>query len=108
MDNNSDFSSPEVDFTEADFTAAPRAGTEYTVGPLADGTYYWRVKTIDDEGLESNWSVASNGFTIDTNLPVSKILYPQNNGNLRGVKRIVGNSTDSDGVDFTRISILDN
>ena len=63
------------------------------------------MKAIDDDGLESNWSTATLGFKIDTELPVSKILYPQNNANLKNVDQIIGHSTDSTGVDFTRVSI---
>ncbi len=90
IDNNNDFSSPEQTFTEAGYTTAPRAGETFTASPLTDGTYYWRVKAIDDEGLESSWSEATTGFVVDTGLPVSKILYPQNNGNLKNVNRIIG------------------
>ena len=107
IDNNADFSSAEIDFTEADFSASPRNDVPFTTTPLAGGRYYWQVKAFDDEGLASEWATASTGFVIDNALPVSKILYPQNNGVLKGVNLIAGESTDSGGVDFTRISIQD-
>ena len=63
------------------------------------------MKASDDDALASAWATATNGFVIDTELPVSKIQYPQNGGNLKNVNQIIGHSTDTTGVDFTRISI---
>ncbi len=78
VDNNADFSSPEIDFTELTLVATPRLGATYTpTTGLPNDTFYWRVKAIDNEGLESNWTEATLGFSLDTNLPVSSILYPQ-------------------------------
>lgn len=107
IDNNADFSSPEIDSLESSFAVTPRNNETFTTTPLASGTYYWRVKAIDDDGLESNWSVASTGFTIDTTLPSSTILYPQDTAILKKVESITGKSTDNISVDSTRISILD-
>jgi len=55
IDNNADFTSPEIDFTEANYSASPRTNTEFTPSPLSSGDWYWRIKAIDDEGLESDW-----------------------------------------------------
>jgi len=56
-DNNSDFSSPEIDQTTSD--------TEYTPSsPLSPGTYYWRVgasNTCGDSNWSSSWSVTVTG-----------------------------------------------
>lgn len=37
--------------------------------PLADGTYTWRVKTIDQDGAESGWASLPSGFIVDTTPP---------------------------------------
>ncbi len=57
IDNNADFSSPEVDFTEAAYSAAPRSGVEFTSPPLESASYYLRVRAIDDSGAEGAWKV---------------------------------------------------
>ena len=59
VDNNSDFSSPELDsgkvFSSSESYAAP--------SPLSyDTTYYWRLKVWDGEGAESGW-VSGPSFT---------------------------------------------
>jgi len=70
VDNNPDFSSPEVDATEAEFIPSylwrnitVRAYTA-TTRALTDGTYYWRVRTY--LGSEyGNWTETWR-FTVDT------------------------------------------
>ncbi len=54
MDNNSNFSSPEVNLT---LTAAAYTPTT----PVASGTYYWRVRVLFAGGRQSLWS---NGFQV--------------------------------------------
>ncbi|MFX1555523.1 MAG: hypothetical protein ACFFBV_16485, partial [Promethearchaeota archaeon] len=58
------------------FTVGQAAGSgSYTVGSesqtLADGDYFWRVMTTDDESAASGWTQATTGssvaFTVDTN-----------------------------------------
>lgn len=73
IDDNSDFSSPVVDYTSVlaaqgsvSFTVGQVAGSgSYTTGSesqtLPDGSYYWRVKTIDDDNASSPYSVANGG-----------------------------------------------
>lgn len=61
MDNNSNFSSPEVDVVlDAPYYAPAQ--------PPADGTYYWRTKTTDLDGQESDFSPAVT-ITIATATP---------------------------------------
>jgi hypothetical protein len=63
------------------FTVGQAAGTgTYTVGSqgqvLSNGSYYWRVKSIDDEAAESGWSTANSGsvaFTVDTTSATGKV-----------------------------------
>lgn len=84
LDNDSNFASPEVDYSSAlaspgsnSFTVGQAAGGgTYTAGSsgqvLADGQYYWRVKAIDNSGAESGYVVANGGsvaFGIDTTAP---------------------------------------
>jgi hypothetical protein len=65
IDNNSNFSSPEVNVSGL-------SSSPYTTAPLADGTYYWHVKTVKDS-QESGWSDAWS-ITIDTTPPTATIL----------------------------------
>jgi len=84
IDDNSEFSSPVVDYTSAlaeegsaSFTIGQAVGSgSYTTGTesqtLSDGSYYWRVKAIDEDSEESSFSTANSGeiaFIIDTSTP---------------------------------------
>jgi hypothetical protein len=70
VDNDSDFSSPEVDilfgFSEI-----------WTPGPLADDNYYWKVIGINAWGENSSpvWA-----FTVDTTPPSTPALVSPTNG----------------------------
>jgi outer membrane protein assembly factor BamB len=86
IDDTSNFGSPIVDYTSAlaaqgtaSFTVGQAAGSgSYTTGSasqtLADGSYYWRVKAIDNNSEESSYTEANSGsiaFVVDVNaLPV--------------------------------------
>ena len=61
IDNNSDFSSPVVDFTESSGSTTPRNNVIYTPSDLDQDSYYWRVKAIDQTSRQSNWSTANSG-----------------------------------------------
>ena len=66
-DNNSDFSSPEVDSNKALSTSNAYASGS---GKLAyNATYYWRVKVWDNHDLASSWM---NGSALAT----PKHIYP--------------------------------
>jgi len=84
IDDNADFGSPVVDYTSslasqgsASFSVGQSAGSgSYTVGStgqtLAEGNYYWRVKTIDNGELSSSFSTANSGniaFKTDLTAP---------------------------------------
>jgi len=110
IDNNSNFSSPVIDFTELSSTSAVRTGVEYTAS-LGNGQWYWRVRGIDSEGLQSDWSEATNGFFIDTILPASQIKFPGNHGqHFKNIPIIIGGAEDTNGSGLanTLISIKDN
>src|SRR3972149_575044 len=70
VDNNSDFSSPVVDSTSS---LGSQGARSFTVGtPLADGSYYWRVRATDGDGGASAYTTAYGGsaaFRVDTILP---------------------------------------
>ena len=70
VDNNSDFSSPVVDSTSS---LGSQGARSFTVGtPLADGSYYWRVRATDGDGAASAYTTANGGgvaFRVDTTLP---------------------------------------
>ena len=86
IDDTSDFSSPVVDYTSAlaaqgsaSFTVGQAAGSgTYTTGSsgqtLANGSYYWRVKAIDNSGAGSSYASANSGsiaFIVDTTAPTT-------------------------------------
>jgi hypothetical protein len=60
VDNNSDFSSPEINTTVAvsEYTVAAKA--------LTDGTYYWKTKVTNNGPYSSTWSttVSTGGSTV--------------------------------------------
>jgi RHS repeat-associated protein len=72
VDNNNDFSSPEFTNTGSTFTAAPS-------NALAEGTYSWRVRAIDNVGNPGGWSEVW-AVTVDTTPPGMPILnLPEDN-----------------------------
>ena len=68
IDNDSDFSSTLVDDSSVPLST-------YTPLPLLDGTYFWRVRSIDEAGNESDFSSTDN-FTVDTEAPEVPTLIP--------------------------------
>ncbi len=81
IDDTADFSSPVVDYTSAlaaqggaSFQVGQAQGSgTYTVGTndqtLSNGSYYWRVKTIDPNAVESSYTTANSGaiaFIVDS------------------------------------------
>ncbi|MEM5773584.1 MAG: hypothetical protein AAGU05_01180, partial [Anaerolineaceae bacterium] len=51
----------------------------YTTAELADGLYYWRVRGIDEVGVNGAWS-AARSFTVDTIAPGVPRLYTPKDG----------------------------
>jgi hypothetical protein len=63
VDNNSDFGSPNIDFSTS--------GSLYSASGLSQQTtYYWRVRTNDNCGW-SSWSPVRNFTTVDTTIPLA-------------------------------------
>ena len=56
VDNNEDFSSPEVEDVAASTTRELTA--------LGNGLYYWRVRAINMNGIPGEWSLVWN-FTVN-------------------------------------------
>ncbi len=100
VDNNADFSSPELDKSSL-------SGTGYTVPtPLAETTYYWRVKAVDGAGNESAWS-SEWSFTVDVTQPSVPTLVSPTDGALTNDRRPTfdwSDVTDPSGVSY-RIQI---
>jgi hypothetical protein len=88
VDNNSNFSSPEVNVSGLTSSAYTLAAS------LVDGTYYWRVKAVDGAGNESDWT-ASWWFTIDSTISQPTLVWPAN-----GAK--INNTTPT--LDWTDVS----
>ncbi len=91
IDDAPNFFSPVIDYTSpfliqgtASFTVGQTTGGEfYTIGSpnqkLADGSYYWRVKTIDQKQGESMYALASMGtpaFSISSGFAISQVIQP--------------------------------
>jgi hypothetical protein len=81
IDNSADFGSLVIDYTSAlaaqgstSFQVGQSAGSgAYATGSsgqsLSDGSYYWRVKTIDANAAESSYTTANSGavaFIVDS------------------------------------------
>ncbi|HDZ54085.1 MAG TPA: hypothetical protein ENH66_00005, partial [Candidatus Nealsonbacteria bacterium] len=87
VDDSADFGSVVVDYvsgfatesTARTFTIGQAEGSgSYTTGEedqtLSDGSYYWRVKGIDDDAAESSYATANSGsiaFKVDTTAPTN-------------------------------------
>lgn len=86
IDTHSNFSSPVVDYTSAlaaqgarSFTVGQAVGGgSYTTGSsgqtLSDGSYYWKVKAVDNSGSSSGYTTANSGsiaFKVDTTAPTT-------------------------------------
>ncbi|MBL8165596.1 MAG: CSLREA domain-containing protein [Anaerolineae bacterium] len=59
VDNNADFSSPEYSNS-----SLPGTALSVTTSALADGTYYWRVRGRNANGIPGAWSLADS-FVVD-------------------------------------------
>ena len=62
IDNDANFSSPVADYTWLGSTTNPRTVTYNVSSALANGSYYWRVRTVDGSGATSSWGDDNNGF----------------------------------------------
>jgi hypothetical protein len=72
VDNNPDFSSPEVLENIA-------GNTHTSTSALVDGTYYWKVRALGAENEELGWA-STWTFTIDTVQPAAPMLVsPEDN-----------------------------
>ncbi len=93
IDNDSNFSSPAVDYTSgfngqgaATFTVGQAEGTgTYSTGSegqtLSDDSYYWEVNATDNNGASSSFAVANSGdiaFVITTPVVVVTTTAPGN------------------------------
>ena len=68
VDNNPEFSSPVVDEVDVPLST-------FISPPLPDGTYFWRVSSMDDVGNESDFS-SVDSFTVDTEPPSVPTFVP--------------------------------
>lgn len=58
--------------------------TAYTSTSLADGRYYWRVRTLNTYGAPGKWS-AVRSFTVDTQATAAPVLVSPADGSLVNV-----------------------
>jgi len=70
IDNNEDFSSPELERWDIGYGYGLSGGEE-----LNEGTWYWRVKSLDGAGNESAWSEVWE-FTVHLMKPTDITIEP--------------------------------
>lgn len=94
IDDSSDYSSPVVDYTSALASQGARTfqvgqslnGGTYAVGSagqaLTDGSWYWRVRTLDSVGAVSSYVTANAGvaFVVDTAARTIQFTFPTASG----------------------------
>jgi hypothetical protein len=59
-----------------------------------EGTHYIAVRTIDEDGIKSEWS-ETYAVTYDNTAPIAEIVKPNDNEYLRGSVKLVGTVTDA-------------
>ena len=74
VDNNSVFTSPEQSGSDLSGTSG------YSVNPVPEGTYYWRVRAINQIGEPGAWSLPFNFFADATPPKVPVLASPAVNG----------------------------
>lgn len=83
IDNNSDFSSPEVDDSTTLTTPTPTYFDVDELSPLADATtYYWRVRACNTDGTNNFCSAWSKAFKLLTSVGPIPALNAPSNGDL--------------------------
>lgn len=82
VDDNSDFSSPEIDDTSLTTPTPPYFDVD-ELSPLADATtYYWRVRACNDDGVNIFCSSWSKAFKLLTSVGPIPALNTPNDGDL--------------------------
>ena len=71
----------------------------YTSTSLALGSYYWRVRTIDQHGISSSYTQANNGAIAFTIIPQE--YNPNNPGSLGPVSMVNGSTSINTQPEFT-------
>lgn len=103
MDDNKEFES--VNYDSKKISSA--LSLYKPINPIADGIWYWRVKTKD---TDNGWSTFSKPrkILIDTQKPTSEITVPKNDTYCNDLNYISGIATDPDicsGINKTEIAI---
>ena len=76
VDNNIDFTSPEIRENTTEVTFTPVAAEA-----LLDGTYYWRIRAYDADNKPTDWSPVST-FILSTVAPPAPLLVSPENGSI--------------------------
>ena len=79
--------------------------SELALNDIADGTYYWRVKSVDNNNNESEWSMI-NDFVVDVTPPTTPDALLS--GNLSGLTLEWNDSTDVSGIREYIVQYADN
>jgi CheY-like chemotaxis protein len=108
VDNNSDFSSPEVNVTSA--FVSQGAITFTPSSSLTDGSYYWKIQAEDEQSGLSAEYIANSGniaFVIDSQKPIgnASITELNNNSNPFEVQLNINASDNLSGVNQMMISL---
>jgi hypothetical protein len=98
-----DFESRIINSTEN----SSRFSDAFNANNLPDGTWYWQVRTKDNDGDWGHYSKPWK-YVIDTIAPISNINFPKNNNYYNCVSKIYGSANESingTGLNNVEISI---
>jgi hypothetical protein len=99
VDNNSDFSSPEISMTGIASNTVTLSGLTGFGALVDDGIYYWKVRAEDALGAYSPFSVATNNFFYNptNDAPTTPVLsLPANATTVVPSDELTFTSTDAD------------
>lgn len=93
-----DFSYAHVSATAPASATLPQGTTRYTTALLPDGTWYWRVRASNSDGLLSAYSsmtvVNGRHFGVDTTSPAAPSLIAPVNGSTTALAAVLFDWTD--------------
>ncbi|WP_455393144.1 Kelch repeat-containing protein [[Eubacterium] cellulosolvens] len=96
IDDDSEFN--EVDYNSGEQTSTEEhwtfpIGTSYT--ELSDGNWFWKLRARDEDGVWTNYTTPRR-LIIDTKIPSSSPVIPDNNAYYYDLNSILGVATDSE------------
>ncbi len=84
-----------ADFTDSEIASSQTSNLD--INNLADGTWYWRTKSVDNTDNESDWSAVSS-FDVDTTAPSIPTGLVENMNNGTVVLEWIASTDDLSGI----------